>query len=148
MRTCWAVVLLLAPIFGQTVNQPNYEYQDQQWGEGEVVEKGPWVVVGDTNNPWGAQQPPPQRNNPFGIGINAGLGFDTRPLLTYGLGAVILMLIVSTALSIGKKFWPVLSRFIPEEELDAGRSLEQMSSLAQYAFEAFEKYQALNDKKD
>jgi len=58
------------------------------------------------------------------------------------------MLIVSTALSIGKKFWPVLSRFIPEEELDAGRSLEQMSSLAQYAFEAFEKYQALNDKKD
>ena len=71
-----------------------------------------------------------------------------RSILTWGLGAVILMLIISNGLSISKKILPVLSRFIPEEDLDAGRSLEQVSSLAQHAFEAFEKYQALNEKKN
>ena len=52
-------------------------------------------------------------------------------------------MIVSTALSIGHKLWPSIAEFMATNA--EGRSLDEMSSLAQYAFEAFEKYQTLND---
>ena len=81
----------------------------------------------------------------FRLGINAGIGVDTLPIIKWGVGAVIIMLVVSTVLSLGKKIWPRISELMVTEE---GRSLEQMSSLAQYAFEAIEKYQALNEKKN
>ena len=56
------------------------------------------------------------------------------------------MLIVSTAISVGTKVWPRISDMINVAE--EARSMEHMSSLAQYAFEAFEKYQALNDEEN
>ena len=46
------------------------------------------------------------------------------------------MLIVSTALSIGHKLYPSIAEFMATNA--EGRSLDEMSSLAQYAFEAFE----------
>ena len=55
------------------------------------------------------------------------------------------MLIVSTALSIGLKLYPNIMEIVASSA--EGRSLDEMSSLAQYAFEAFEKYQSLNDCK-
>ena len=84
----------------------------------------------------------------FRVAVQGGFGLDTAPILRWGLGAIIIMLIVSTAISLGKKFLPLISKLIPEEELDTARSLEQMTSLAQYAYEAFEKYQALNSKEE
>ena len=58
------------------------------------------------------------------------------------------MLIVSTAISIGQKVWPNIKDIINSNA--EGRSLDDMSmtSLAQYAFEAFEKYQALNEERN
>ena len=63
--------------------------------------------------------------------------------MRFGLGAIIIMLIVSTALSIGIKLYPNIVEFVTTNA--EGRSLDEMSSLAQYAFEAFEKYQSLNE---
>jgi len=150
MKTICATILLAGSVLGQNVAGPQYQYQDQrteQWSEPDIVSSGEWVTVGDSSDPFGAAQQPPARN-PFGLDIQAGLGLDTKPILRYGLGAVILMLIVSTAISVGQKFWPLISKLIPATEMDSARSLEQMSSLAQYAFEAFEKYQALNEEKN
>ena len=53
------------------------------------------------------------------------------------------MLIVSTVLSLSKKVWPRISELMVTEE---GRSLEQMSSLAQYAFDAFKKVEVGESK--
>ena len=53
------------------------------------------------------------------------------------------MLIISTAFSLGQKLYPNIAELVASNA--EGRSLEEMSSLAQYAFEAFEKYQTLND---
>ena len=136
----------------QQFAQPQYSYVDQrseQWDSPDIVSAGQWVTVGDNSDPWGpAQQASPARN-PFGVDINAGFGLDTKPILKWGLGAVLLMLIVSTALSVGKKVWPMISKMIPAAGAMGGaRSLEEMSSLAQTAFEAFEKYQALNEKEN
>jgi len=150
MKTICATILLAGSVLGQNVAGPQYQYQDQrteQWSEPDIVSSGEWVTVGDSSDPFGAAQQPPARN-PFGLDIQGGLGLDTKPILRYGLGAVILMLIVSTAISVGQKFWPLISKLIPATEMDSARSLEQMSSLAQYAFEAFEKYQALNEEKN
>ena len=63
--------------------------------------------------------------------------------MRFGLGAIIIMLIVSTALSIGIKLYPNIVEFVNTNA--QGRSLDEMSSLAQYAFEAFEKYSTLNE---
>merc|ERR1712204_164611 len=142
MKTICATILLAGSVLGQNVAGPQYQYKDQrteQWSEPDIVSSGEWVTVGDSSDPFGAAQQPPARN-PFGL--------DIKPILRYGLGAVILMLIVSTAISVGQKFWPLISKLIPATEMDSARSLEQMSSLAQYAFGAFEKYQALNEEKN
>ena len=79
----------------------------------------------------------------FSAAAEAGLGFEANSALRFGLGAIIIMLIVSTALSIGHKLYPSIAEFMATNA--EGRSLDEMSSLAQYAFEAFEKYQTLND---
>ena len=63
--------------------------------------------------------------------------------MRFGLGAIIIMLIVSTALSIGLKLYPNIMEIVASSA--EGRSLDEMSSLAQYAFEAFEKYSTLNE---
>ena len=63
--------------------------------------------------------------------------------MRFGLGAIIIMLIVSTALSIGLKLYPNIMEIVASSA--EGRSLDEMSSLAKYAYEAFEKYQSLND---
>ena len=87
-------------------------------------------------------------NSVFCSEVNAGLGLDSNSLLRWGLGAIIIMLIVSTAISIGQKVWPNIKDIINSNA--EGRSLDDMSmtSLAQYAFEAFEKYQALNEERN
>ena len=54
------------------------------------------------------------------------------------------MLIVSTVISLGQKILPTILDNLPPRE-DGGRSLEDLSSLAQHAFDAFEKYQRLNE---
>ena len=61
---------------------------------------------------------------------------------------IIIMLIVSTAISVGQKLWPSIKDLINSNA--EGRSLDDvsMTSLAQYAFEAFEKYQALNEERN
>ena len=74
---------------------------------------------------------------------DTGLGLGATPFLRWGLGAVILMLIVSTVFSLGKKLLPTILDNLPREA--GGRSLEDLSSLAQHAFDAFEKYQLLNE---
>ena len=71
------------------------------------------------------------------------MGFEANSALRFGLGAIIIMLIVSTILSIGQKLYPSIAEFMATNA--QGRSLEEVSSLAQYAFEAFEKYQSLNE---
>jgi len=111
--------------------QPQYHYAEQRQ---DVINAGPWRVV--------PQNQPPPPVNP--IGFRAGFGLDAYPALKWGLAAVLIMLIVSTVLSVGKKIWPKISDMINVAE--EARSMEHMSSLAQYAFEAFEKYQALNDE--
>ena len=55
---------------------------------------------------------------------------------------MIIMLVVSVLLSISSKFFPDIARLTVTEE---ARSLEEMSSLAKFAFEAFEKFQAMNN---
>ena len=73
----------------------------------------------------------------------SAVGFDASSALRFGLGAIIIMLIISTAFSLGQKLYPNIAELVASNA--EGRSLEEMSSLAQYAFEAFEKYQTLND---
>ena len=70
-------------------------------------------------------------------------GLDANNALRFGLGAIIIMLIVSTALSIGLKLYPNIMEFVATNA--QGRSLDEMSSLAQYVYEAFEKYSTLNE---
>ena len=82
----------------------------------------------------------------FSASAQAGLGFEANSALRFGLGAIIIMLIVSTILSIGQKLYPSIAEFMATNA--QGRSLEEVSSLAQYAFEAFEKYQSLNEAGD
>ena len=77
---------------------------------------------------------------------DTGLGLGATPFLRWGLGAVILMLIASTVFSLGHKLLPAILDNLPREA--GGRSLESLedlSSLAQHAFDAFEKYQLLNE---
>ena len=76
--------------------------------------------------------------------VNSGVGLSGTPVLRWGLGAIIIMLIVSTTISLGQKLWPKAQELIDNAQGE-GRSLD-MSSLAQYAYEAFEKYQALNEE--
>ena len=78
----------------------------------------------------------------FSVGIQGGAQADVLPLVKWGLGAVILMLIVSTILSLGKKLWPRMADLPVIEE---ARSLGEMSTLAKFAFEAFDKFQELNN---
>ena len=66
-------------------------------------------------------------------------------MLRWGLGAVVIMLIVSTVVSIAQKVWPKVKELGMMAE--QARSLDQVTSLAQTAWEAFEKYQALNDER-
>ena len=84
----------------------------------------------------------------FSASAQAGLGFEANSALRFGLGAIIIMLIVSTAISVGQKLWPSIKDLIDSNA--EGRSLDDvsMTSLAQYAFEAFEKYQALNEERN
>ena len=59
------------------------------------------------------------------------------------------MLIVSTALSLGSKLLPQIGELIAGNA--EGRSLgsiNDVSTLAQYAYEALEKYQALNEHQE
>ena len=74
---------------------------------------------------------------------DTGLGLEATPFLRWGLGAVILMLIATTVFSLGQKLLPTILDNLPREA--GGRSIEDLSSLAQHAFDAFEKYQLLNE---
>jgi len=168
MKTFCAAVVMAASAFAENIapqvnQQFVQQHQEQQYNtgadqrqDGNVVSAGEWINVGDNqwaNAPqnewanvpdqWGYAQPSPARN-PWEFGFNGGLGIDTQPIIKWGLGAVLIMLIVSTAISVGTKVWPRISDMINVAE--EARSLEQVSSLAQYAFQAFEKYQALNDE--
>merc|ERR1711963_132930 len=118
-------------------------------GPGTVVSSGPWVTVPNgyqpdnnyrANNPFGG-------NSPFGIGASAGFGIDTQSVITWGLGAVIVMLLISTGVQIVSKVLGLNVRSILDEVTAAeGRSLETVSNIAQFAFEALEKYEQLNSQ--
>ena len=64
------------------------------------------------------------------------------PFIKWGVGAVIIMLVISTIISFSKKFLPSLARASIVEE---ARSLGDMSTIAKFAFEAFDKFQELNN---
>ena len=70
------------------------------------------------------------------------LGLSGTPLLRWGLGAVVIMLVISTALSLAQKLVPRMGELVTMD-MPEGRSLD-VSSLAQYVFQALERYQALN----
>ena len=78
--------------------------------------------------------------------IDGGLGLSASPVLRWGLGAIIIMLIVSTAISLGKNLLPTILEAVNGGAAE-GRSLalNDFSSLAQHAFDAIEKYQLLNE---
>jgi len=136
MRTVCAALVMAASACAENMVQQQQQYYPAQ--RSDIVDAGDWVSVPTNYNP--AQ--PHTARNPFELGIHQGAGVDTLPIIKWGVGAVLIMLIVSTVLSLGKKVWPRMSELMVTEK---GRSLEQVSSLAQYAFEAFEKYQALNE---
>merc|ERR1711982_148612 len=107
----------------------------------EVQQTGPWVRVPNNYNPSIQPYPTPtQQRNPFEIGIQGGAEVDTLPFIKWGLGAVIIMLVISTSISM--KFLPSLARASIVEE---ARSLGDMSTIAKFAFEAFDKFQELNN---
>merc|ERR1712086_320443 len=126
MRTVCAALVMAASTWAENMVQQQQQYYPAQ--RSDIVDAGEWVSVPTNYNP--AQ--PHTARNPFELGIHQGAGVDTLPII----------IIVSTVLSLGKKVWPRMSELMVTEK---GRSLEQVSSLAQYAFEAFEKYQALNE---
>ena len=72
------------------------------------------------------------------------LGLSGTPLLRWGLGAVVIMLVISTALSLAQKLVPRMGALVTMD-MPEGRSLD-VSSLAQYVFQALERYQALNNE--
>ena len=72
------------------------------------------------------------------------LGLSGTPLLRWGLGAVVIMLVISTALSLAQKLVPRMGDLVTMD-MPEGRSLD-VSSLAQYVFQALERYQALNSE--
>merc|ERR1712038_302759 len=125
MKTVCISLLMAGTAFAQTVQQT-----------------GPWVRVPNDYNP---NQPPAyqtQQRNPFDVGIQGGAQADILPLIKWGVGAVIIMLILSTTLSLGKKLWP---RMMDLPVIEEARSLGEMSTLAKFAFEAFDKFQELNN---
>jgi len=109
------------------------------YGPGVPVANGPWVTV-----PQAPYQP--HGRDPYGIGVSAGLGFDTQSLVTWGLGAVILLLIISTAIQLVGRLLPSFKSLV--EEAGSGRSMETVSSLAQFALEAMQKYEEMNEDDD
>ena len=74
------------------------------------------------------------------------LGLSGTPLLRWGLGAVVIMLVISTALSLAQKLVPRMGELVTMD-MPEGRSLD-VSSLAQYVFQALERYQALNNEEE
>ena len=74
------------------------------------------------------------------------LGLSGTPLLRWGLGAVVIMLVISTALSLAQKLVPRMGELVTMD-MPEGRSLD-VSSLAQYVFQALERYQALNTEEE
>ena len=68
------------------------------YGPGVPIATGPWVTV-----PAGYQ---PDNRDPFGLSVSGGLGFDTQSLVTWGLGAVIMLLLVSTVVQLIQRLLP------------------------------------------
>merc|ERR1719225_2367154 len=75
------------------------------------------VAVGDSTQPDWRQLTGQQ--GPVTINDGSGLGLSATPVLRWGLGAVILMLIVSTVISLGGKILPTILDNLPRE--DGGR---------------------------
>ena len=122
-------------------DKPHGQALGEPLGPGNVISVGEWVTVRDnTQGPW---------VDPI-TEDDSGLGLAVRPLLRWGLGSIIIMLIISTALSLGQKLLPNIVHGLVALQQNAatGRSLDtlDMSSLAQYAFEAFEKYATMNEE--
>merc|ERR1712129_596533 len=121
MKTFCAAVVMAASAFAENIapqvnQQFVQQHQEQQYNtgadqrqDGNVVSAGEWINVG--GNQWAYAQPSPARN-PWEFGFNGGLGIDTQPIIKWGLGAVLIMLIVSTAISVGTKVWPRISDMI------------------------------------
>ncbi|XP_023327230.1 uncharacterized protein LOC111700525 [Eurytemora carolleeae] len=109
----------------------------ESYGPGREVAHGPWITVPET--PYGYSGN--TGADPYGFGVSAGLGFDTQALLTWGIGTIVLLLFISTAVSLFKRLLP---EFKSLAEVGEGRSLETMGTLAQFALEAMQKYEHLN----
>ena len=111
----------------------------QPVASGDVISVGEWITVRDNS-----------QQDVFNPVEEVSSGLSARPLLRWGLGAIIIMLIVSTALSIGQKLFPSIIGFVNglKEESAEGRSLSDidMSTMAQFAFQAFEKYATMNEE--
>lgn len=134
-------VLLSSFLMSVMADKPHGQSLGEPLGPGNVISVGEWVTVRDnTQGPW--VDPVTE--------VDSGLGLAVRPLLRWGLGSIIIMLIISTALSLGQKLLPniVHGLMALQQNAATGRSLDNldMTSLAQYAFEAFEKYATMNEE--
>merc|ERR1712012_674698 len=103
-------------------------------GQGLPIAHGPWLTV-----------PNGRGVDPYGFGLSGGFGFDTQSLVTWGLGAVIFLLIISTVMQVFRRLLPSVKSPADEVSEEGGaRSLETMGNLAQFALEAMDKYEKLN----
>ena len=54
-----------------------------------------------------------------GVGSTAGFGVDSQSLITWGLGAIVLLLMVSTVVQIFQRVFPTVRDMISETTGDA-----------------------------
>jgi hypothetical protein len=93
-------------------------------------------------------QAPVQGNSGFGINTGFGLEFPSNGLfnphglLVFGLGAIILILLISTIFEVSKNILPSVKDLWRSTE--EARSLENASMIAGYVMDAFEKYRNID----